>query len=262
MPTLDKLARAARSHIEESRKKLYWRVYYSIIDGPVGQHLIRTSEKQLHRYVEGLQWHSRKDTFHAAAEISMLHDDLMGLLYYLVSVGHGRVLEIGTYVGGSTVAMAQAAADKGLGPIISIEPGGRLDHDLIPSEDIFGDLQSNLARFGLRAHTKLLQGWSSNPDIIDAVKSIVPAKGIGLLVIDADGNVERDIGLYADLLMHGAVLVLDDYTSSGAREKSVLIKAWVDAAVARGDVESLGVWGWGTWIGRYRRPGSPSGKSG
>jgi predicted O-methyltransferase YrrM len=184
--------------------------------------------------------------------MSMLHEELLGLLYHLASTRQGRILEIGTYVGGSTAVMAKAAADHGRAAIISIEPGGRLDHDLIPSEDIFGDLQSNLARLNLQDHTKLLKGYSSSPDIIQSVKSILPSKTVGMLVIDADGNVERDMNLYADLLMDGAVLVLDDYTSTGAPEKSVLIKEWVDRAVARGDIQPLGVWGWGTWIGRYR----------
>jgi predicted O-methyltransferase YrrM len=252
MRSLKQIGNAAQSQFNESRNDLYWQLYYSVVDGSIARHLLRISEPHLRRYVMGLQRHRRRDFIHAAKEISMLHEEVLALLYHLVSVSGGRVLEIGTYVGGSTVVMARAAADHGRPAIVSIEPGGRLDHNLIPSEDIFGDLQRNLTRLDLQGHTQLLHGFSSSPDIIHSVKSSIPPKGVGLLVIDADGNVERDIGLYAELLMDGAVVVLDDYTSTGAPEKSILIKEWVDSAVARGDVQSLGVWGWGTWIGRYR----------
>lgn len=232
--------------------RLYWRFYFFLVDGLIGRYLLPITEHRLRRYTRHLHWHPQMAFILGAKQFSMLHEDLLALIHHLAATSRGGILEIGTYVGGSTVTMAQAVALHGRPAIVSIEPGGRASHDLIPSEDIFGDLERNLARFRLGSHVCLLRGFSSDPQIQAAVRSVFAPGSVTLLVIDADGNVERDIGLYADLLRDGAVLVLDDYASSGAPEKALLIKAWVDDAVARGQLTSLGVWGWGTWVGVWR----------
>lgn len=231
----------------------YWCFYLWVMDGPVGRYLVRITEPRLRKYIAHGEQHPHVAFVRGVKQFSMLHEELLLLLHHLVAVARGGVLEIGTYVGGSTVVIAHAVSIHHRPPSVSIEPGGQSNHDLIPSDDIFGDLQLNLARYQLQRHVRLFQGFSSTPEILAEVKALFGPRGIGLLVIDADGNVERDIALYADLLRDDAVLVLDDYQSTYAEEKSTLIKRWVDDAVARGDVISLGIWGWGTWVGLYRR---------
>jgi len=86
-----------------------------------------------------------------------------------------------------------------------------------------------------------------------AVNRILDGKKIGLLFLDADGNVERDFELYRGRLSRGSILVYDDYPSEQAPEKQTTIKAWVDQAVASGLVENPGVYRWGTWVGRSPR---------
>jgi len=252
MRTFKELIASASWHLSDRRQQLYWSLYYLLTDSVLGRHWLSVTEAGLRHYAVGLPRHPGFELIHRANEFSMLHEEVLTLLYHLVAVGRGRVLELGTAIGGATVVMAGAAARRRRSPIIAVEPGGRQQHDTLPSNDILGDLAGNLDRFDLRQHALVLPGKSADPAIRQQVQEILGKERIGLLLIDADGSVERDIGLYRGLLAAGAILVLDDYQSSGAPEKTAYIKAWVDAAIARGEVESLGVWGWGTWIGRYR----------
>src|SRR5437867_11085697 len=71
---------------------------------------------------------------------SMLHLDVLLLIYHFAKFGAGNVLEIGPYIGGSTIAAAFGARESGsLKKIISIEIGGRLKHFRIPSRNIIKD---------------------------------------------------------------------------------------------------------------------------
>jgi predicted O-methyltransferase YrrM len=211
------------------------------------------TERKLRRYVAGMRYHREYAGIVEAKNISMLHEEVLYLLDYFGARSKGVVMEIGSYVGGSTVVLARAAGRRGTGPIISVEKGGRHNHPEIPSVDIFRDLQMNLQRFGVSSQVLLLNGTSKEPRILQKVKETVVERGIDLLLIDADGHVERDFDLYAEFLNDQAVLVLDDYSSPLAPEKVTLVKDWVDQAVSSRRVTSLGVWGWGTWIGMHRR---------
>jgi predicted O-methyltransferase YrrM len=78
----------------------------------------------------------------------MLHVDVLLLIYHLAKIAMGNILEIGPYIGGSTIAAAFGARESGTPKkIISVEAGGRLKHRRIPSRNIFKDLKKNLARF-------------------------------------------------------------------------------------------------------------------
>jgi predicted O-methyltransferase YrrM len=216
-------------------------------------------EESLREYIEKMRLHPDYPAIQKARRISMLHEDVLTLLYHFAATSKGRILEIGPYVGGSTTALGTAIrryakTDK----LISIELGGRLDHVDIPSNDILGDLKRNLSRLGVRDSVELLEGSSYSPEIVESVKRLVGSGYIDLLFIDADGHVERDTDTYRPLLRDGTLLVLDDYHSPGNPEKGILVKAWVDAAVAQGRVKSLGVWGWGTWVGIYLDQASKS----
>ncbi|MEY2519008.1 MAG: hypothetical protein QOF24_767 [Verrucomicrobiota bacterium] len=63
------------------------------------------------------------------ANYSMLHLDVLALIYHLAKICSGHVLEIGAYVGGATIAVALGVQDS-TSPkkIISIEEGGKIDH--------------------------------------------------------------------------------------------------------------------------------------
>jgi len=85
-----------------------------------------------------------------ARAASMLHVDVLLLIYHFAKVAPGNILEIGPYIGGSTIAAAIGARESGTPKkIISVEAEGRLKHRRIPSRNIFKDLKKNLARFGV-----------------------------------------------------------------------------------------------------------------
>lgn len=183
--------------------------------------------------------------------LSMLHTDVLMLLYHFAKYSQGMVLEIGSYIGGATVCMGLGALDNELNSgMVTIEPGGSYTwHPTVPTFNILDDLKKNIARYELDQLVTVLPGGSRDKPIIDAVRARAAGSGIGLLCIDADGLVDADFAAYGDLLKPGAYVVIDDYFS-GHEVKTLPTKTAVDALVAAKTIECLGVYGWGTWIGR------------
>src|SRR5256886_16306178 len=57
---------------------------------------------------------------------SMLHMDVLLLIYHFARFSEGNILEIGPYIGGSTIAAAFCVRDSGTPQkIVSIEAGGQ-----------------------------------------------------------------------------------------------------------------------------------------
>jgi predicted O-methyltransferase YrrM len=183
---------------------------------------------------------------------SMLHLDVLTLIYYLAATGTGDILEIGPYLGGSTIAAglgARAAARSRA--VTTIEPGGKHQHHRLPSRDIVRDLRKNLAKHGLAESVRVLPGYSWEEKTIAATHAMIAPGSIGLFMIDADGDAKRDLELYRDLLADGCHVVIDDYFGLKNDGKDLLTRPQVDALVAVGELQTLGVYGWGTWIGRW-----------
>jgi predicted O-methyltransferase YrrM len=181
----------------------------------------------------------------------MLHLDVLLLIYHFAKFGTGNILEIGPYIGGSTIAAAIGARESDTPKkIISVEPGGRLNHFKIPSKNIFKDLKKNLARFGVLEHITLVNGRSFDETTKLAIRQSFRTAELGLFIFDADDNVRRDLDYYGDLLSDQCWLVIDDYFGPGA--KAVPIRAQVDELVSAGRLLPFGYYGWGTWIGRWQ----------
>src|SRR5688572_585275 len=69
--------------------------------------------------------------------LSMLHPDVLALLYHFAAYADGPLLEFGPYVGGSTIAMARGMVDGARKlRIVSVEIGGKYDHPHYPTSDI------------------------------------------------------------------------------------------------------------------------------
>jgi predicted O-methyltransferase YrrM len=180
----------------------------------------------------------------------MLGIDVLVLIYHFAKVADGDILEIGSFVGGSTVAAAMGARDSGKQKkLISIEPGGRLRDHRLATKDIFKDLKKNLSRVGLLDAVTLINGSSFEEKTISAVREMTGPGSVGLFIFDADANVRRDIDCYGDRFAPGCWVVIDDYIS--ATEKGGPTRVQVDELVAAGRLQSLGFYGWGTWIGRW-----------
>jgi predicted O-methyltransferase YrrM len=182
---------------------------------------------------------------------SMLHLDVLLLIYHFAKFGTGNILEIGPYVGGSTIAAAFGARESGMPKkIISVEAGGQLKHRRIPSKNIFKDLKKNLARFGVSESVTLINGYSFHEATIAAIRQMLARGGVGLFIFDADGNVRRDLDCYGDLLADGCWLVIDDYF--GPCVKAAPRQAQVNELVSAKRLVPFGFYGWSTWVGQWQ----------
>lgn len=179
---------------------------------------------------------------------SMLHASTLTLLHHLAGKVRGAILEIGPYTGGSTIAMATAIRD-GI-PLITIEMGGSYEqHPHLPSLDILADLDANLREFGVRERVTIINGISSVPATVSAVERHLAGRQIDLFFVDADGQVARDFAVYRRFLAKRAIIALDDFETSDAKEEPT--RAFVAEALSSGLVRELGVFPWGTWFGEY-----------
>jgi predicted O-methyltransferase YrrM len=182
---------------------------------------------------------------------SMLHMDVLLLIYHFARFSPGNILEIGPYLGGSTIAAAFGARESGLQKkIVSLEAGGSLKHFRLSSRNIIKDLQKNLARFGVADDVTLINGRSFDAATISEVRQVLGSGEVGLFIFDADNNVRRDLDCYGDLLADGCWVVVDDYFGPA---KAAPVRAQVDALVSAGRLRPFGYYGWGTWIGQWQR---------
>ena len=189
-----------------------------------------------------------------AEKHSMLHPDVLILLHHFSRTVPGAVLEMGAYLGGSTIALAwgRRDADAPRKSLVSIEPGGELlEHPSLPSRHILRDLKENLARRDAADRVTLIEGYSWDAKTRKQVAKLLAPASVGLFFVDADGDVDRDLGFYGDRLAADSVLAVDDYLGS-ASEKTNMTRAQIDARVQAGTLTPLGVFGWGTWFGRWR----------
>lgn len=185
-----------------------------------------------------------------AADHSMLDIDVLILIYHMAKVSRGAILEIGSFLGASTIAAGLGMRDSGTPrKFISIELGGRLRDHRLATKDIFRDLKRNLARADLLDAVTLINSSSFEENTISAVKQNLGPGEVGLFVFDADANVRRDIDCYRDRFADRCWMVIDDYIS--ATDKAGPTRAQVDELVADGRLLPLGFYGWGTWVGRW-----------
>ena len=188
-----------------------------------------------------------------AADYSMLSEDVLVLIYHMAKICDGGILEIGSFLGASTVAAGLGVRASGREKrFISIEPGGALKDHKLATRNIFKDLTKHVARAGLANAVTLLNGSSFDQDIIANVKTSLAPGEVGLFIFDADANVRRDIDCYRDRFADGCWMVIDDYIS--ATSKAGPTRAQVDELTAEGRLRPLGFYGWGTWVGRWMVP--------
>ncbi|PZR74610.1 MAG: hypothetical protein DLM73_07450 [Chthoniobacterales bacterium] len=185
-----------------------------------------------------------------AADHSMLSIDVLVLIYHFAKTGEGSILEIGSFLGASTIAAGLGARDSAKQKkIIGIEPGGPLKDHRLATRDIFRDLKKNLSRAGLLDAVTLINGSSFDERTIATVRGMTSPGEIGLFIFDADAYVRRDIDCYGDRLAQNCWVVIDDYIS--ATDKGGPTRAQVDELVGQGRLQPLGFYGWGTWVGRW-----------
>ena len=184
---------------------------------------------------------------------SMLHLDVLILIYHFAKVCSGHILEIGAFVGGATIAAAFGVRDSGENKkLIAIEPGGSVKHKRLGTRNILRDLERNLARQRVSEMVNLIKGRSFDAATIRAVRETLGLDKIGLLILDADAAKRRDIECYRETFADDCWMVIDDYYGADSNEKITPSRADVDALVEAGRLETLGFYGWSTWVGRWR----------
>jgi phosphinothricin acetyltransferase len=186
---------------------------------------------------------------------SMLHLDVLILIYHFAKICSGNVLEIGAFIGGATIAAAFGVRDSGTRKkLITIEPGGRVKHKRLGTRNIFRDLERNLARQGVSELVNTIKGRSFDRTTISAVNEMLGADKVGLLILDADAAKRRDIEGYRERFAEGCWMVIDDYYGANANAKITPSRTDVDSLTAAGWLQPLGFYGWSTWVGRWRGP--------
>jgi len=184
---------------------------------------------------------------------SMLHLDVLILIYHFAKLCSGATLEIGAFVGGATIAAALGIRDsRQEKKLIAVEPGGSVKHKRLGTRNILRDLERNLARENVANMVTLVKGQSFKPETMSAVRHALGSDQVGLLILDADAAKRREIDCYRDKFADECWMIIDDIYGIDANEKITPSRADVDELVAKDLLEPLGFYGWSTWVGRWR----------
>src|SRR5438132_10654663 len=161
---------------------------------------------------------------------SMLHLDGLLLNYHFAKTCTGHILEIGAFLGGATMAAALGVGESGSEKaIVTIEPGGRLEHRRLGTKNILRDLERSLAKQRMSEMVTLIKGYSFDPATISVVEQTLGPDEIGLLVIDADGAVRRDVNCYAERFGEDCWRVIEDQAGPAERINGRSTRASVNA---------------------------------
>jgi predicted O-methyltransferase YrrM len=139
----------------------------------------------------------------------MLAPEVYRAIYETASaVQSGNALEVGTAHGAGTICMALGLETAGNpGRVITIDKIEGGSRDAFGSvEDNIKIIESNFARFGVADRIDLHVGSAGE------IASQLPQDlRLGLLMLDADGAIDRDFALFYNSLLPGAPIIIDDY---------------------------------------------------
>jgi hypothetical protein len=137
----------------------------------------------------------------------MLDPDIYLRLYELAAACGGAIVEVGAAHGAGTVALALGLKESGLnGRIYSFEKMTGGSRDRFGSfDDNLSIIRNNLTNYGVEDRVELLVGGVEK--LHDKVPTDAP---IELLVLDADGWIDRDFSLFFDRMSPNATIVIDD----------------------------------------------------
>jgi hypothetical protein len=114
------------------------------------------------------------------------------------------IVEIGTAHGAATISAALGLPAGFRVRTVERMNGGSRARYGGPEENI-RIIHANLARFGVTDKVRLHVGS------VDVVAPEMGEEPIGMLILDADGCIDRDFRLFYDRLVPGAPIVIDDY---------------------------------------------------
>lgn len=184
----------------------------------------------------------------------MLHPDcLMYICTIAKSLDNSTIIEVGSYTGGLTTAvclgiMNNNNKNKNI-KFISIEPNKEIyDECILILKNIYNVILPNKPQCDLTCYVENVLGFSDANNTILMNKLNQIENDIGLLIIDADGNVARDILLYFKKCKIGCIILIDDWMSIYAKEKVISTQDAVEFLLKNNFVELISLIEWGTII--------------
>ena len=127
----------------------------------------------------------------------------------------------------------------------------------LSSDNVFSHLEENLKKHKVFDRVDIFETASSNRKFLDDF--LIPylkKNPIGFLMIDADGQIDRDLNELRPYLLPGCFVMIDDYMmqsskcTQGFANKSIPSQKAVHNLVNSGQAVSLGVYLWNTWFGQ------------
>lgn len=182
-------------------------------------------------------------------KISMLHITALEKIYDYAMHSKGDIVEVGAYMGGSTIALSKGTIFK----VHTFEKGGSYTtHPHLPTDDILRDLNLNIKRF--KAENVLVIPHTTDSEVgMNCLKLQLGDRKIGLLLLDADGNIESLLSNLGKFMLDDALVIIDDYSLIDGLIKSDITNSQVNRLIESGVLSTDGVVGWGTWFGKYTK---------
>jgi predicted O-methyltransferase YrrM len=136
----------------------------------------------------------------------------------------GYVVEIGTAGGAATASLALGLQHSGKsGRVVTVDRGRRRTGGGDPARYRAG-VQASLRHYGVEDRVDLVIGEAA-----DAVKAVPAAAAIAVLMIDADGAIDRDLRAFFDRVIPGGDIVIDDCLDIVRVHRTGLFDVTVDA---------------------------------
>lgn len=141
--------------------------------------------------------------------------------------GHGGILEIGTAHAAATIAMGLGAKSSGRSfHIHTIDPlGGRFS-----SRSAYGDVSTNLEivnrnlnKAGISDNVSFFNGTSTEFHVLGKTPETLT-----LVMLDADGRIDRDFLFFYQKMPSGSMLVIDDVDDAIAFHKNPVGEVYID----------------------------------
>lgn len=224
---------------------------YDAFDADLIAGRVRWTRDLAIQYAQDIRSHRLVRDMEPVKAISMLGmETLMMCRAYALSARQG-VLEIGPYIGGSTVAMGMGLKQGSAARIVSVDTGGTSDNATLPSQDIHADWRRNVERFGVGDVSQLVGGWSERRATRRAVEQIAQGRKFDVLFVDGNGMFARDLRVYRRLLTDDCLLIVDDYHNvQGLNTKQDNVQRQLHWLMLTGRVEQYALTPWSTWFGR------------
>jgi predicted O-methyltransferase YrrM len=176
---------------------------------------IPSFRKAARRYREDYALHRSDPRFGQALDLALDVDGFtdpieLSLLYHLTLAAEtGAVVEIGSYLGRSTIVLASAARDTGRHSVAAVDPHmGELGIQGEDLRDTRGEFLRNIERAGVARNVRLLHTTS-----VEAARHW-DGGSVSLLFVDGLHTREAvldDVGSWAEFLAPTATVVFDDF---------------------------------------------------